>query len=184
MLIAAAAVLCLLWLLGFITSYTMGGLLTVLLVVTVTIAALRVISRRHSSWYSRWKRLCLRLDKVSKKILVVDDYRDAADSLALLLRIKGHDSLVAYDAQTGFVIAQQAGLDIIFHDLDMQGINGYTAAVRYRKDAAFLKTLLVAVTVHDVPSERVRAKQAGYDEYMSKPFNSAALDQILNSQRG
>src|SRR3982750_1612873 len=69
-----------------------------------------------------------------KTVLIVDDNRDAADSLAMLLEIKGHKVLTAYDAETGLEIAHAASPDVIIHDINLPHMNGYTAATKLRQD--------------------------------------------------
>ena len=113
-------------------------------------------------------------------VLVVDDNRDAADTLGALIRFKGHRASVAYDADTGFRMAERSVPDIILHDIAMPIVDGYAAARRLRSEAQFLKTLLVAVTAHNTPSDRQLSKEAGYDLHLAKPVDFEALDEILN----
>ena len=113
-------------------------------------------------------------------VLIVDDNRDAADTLAALIRFKGHRASVAYDADTGFRIAERSAPDIILHDIAMPVVDGYAAARRLRSEAQFLKTLLVAVTAHNTPFDRQLAKEAGYDLHLAKPVDFEVLDEILN----
>src|SRR5258707_1035806 len=81
-----------------------------------------------------------------KTILIVDDNRDAADSLAMLLEIKGHKVLIAYDAETGLEIAHQASPDVVIHDINLPQMNGYTAATKLRQDVNCSSAILVALT--------------------------------------
>src|SRR3954463_8971563 len=81
-----------------------------------------------------------------KKVLIVDDNQDAADSLALLVKLKGHDALVAYDAETGLEVAHESKPDLILHDINLPHMNGYEAVHRLRRDKKLQSTTFVALT--------------------------------------
>jgi CheY-like chemotaxis protein len=120
----------------------------------------------------------------SKKItLVVDDNRDAADSLAILIGMYGCEVMVAYDSVSGFALARESVPDIIFHDIGLPIINGYDAARHFRSDQKFSKTILVAVTAYDTNSDRKRAKMAGFDIHLSKPIDFEVLKEVLGRSR-
>ena len=114
-----------------------------------------------------------------KTVLIVDDNKDAADTLAILVKNYGHQALVAYDATTGLDIAREASPDIIFHDIGMPIIDGYMAARQLRSDAKFMKTMIVALTAYDATPDRKRASMAGFDLLMSKPVDFEALKLVL-----
>ena len=113
-------------------------------------------------------------------ILIVDDNRDAADTLAFLVRDFGCKVLVAYDTVSGLALASQTIPDVIFHDIGMPTVNGYEAARQLRSDAKFAKTVLVALTGYDATLDRTRAKMAGFDMHISKPIDFEALKKILS----
>ena len=113
-------------------------------------------------------------------VVIVDDNRDAADTLAKLVQIAGHSARVAYDAQTGFRIAQESSPDIIFHDIGMPIVDGYAAARRLRSDAQFKSTLLVAVTAYDRTSDRKSSFLAGFDLHLAKPVEFEEIKLILD----
>jgi CheY-like chemotaxis protein len=115
-----------------------------------------------------------------KTLLIVDDNRDAADSLAMLLEIKGHKVLTAYDAETGLEVAHQASPDVIIHDINLPQMNGYVAAGKLRQDANCSGVILVALTGFARPGDRQRALAAGYDFHMAKPLDFAVLKRILS----
>ena len=115
-----------------------------------------------------------------KRVVVVDDNRDAADSLAMLIKIAGHLALVAYDTHKGFQLAHESSPDIIFHDIGMPIIDGYAAARRLRSDAKFKETLLVAVTAYDSTSDRKRSLLAGFDLHLAKPVDFDEIKLILD----
>ena len=116
-----------------------------------------------------------------RTILIVDDNHDAADTLAILVRLKGHIAVVAYDAMIGLELARRVAPEIIVHDIGMPFIDGFEAAQEFRSDPMFENTLLVALTAYDGPSESRRAEKVGFDVYVVKPISVAQLDGILQS---
>ena len=116
-----------------------------------------------------------------KRIVIVDDNRDSADTLAMLIQTEGHSVFVAYDAQTGLRLAQESSPHIIFHDIAMPGIDGYAAARRLRSEERIKSTLLVAVTAHDRTSDRRSALLAGFDLHLTKPVEFDEIKLILNN---
>ena len=116
-------------------------------------------------------------------VLIVDDNRDAADTLAMLVKVAGFDASVAYDTQSGIALAHEILPDIIFHDLELPIMNGYEAARRLRNMEKFSKTTLIAVTGFDSTEDRQRAKLAGFDIHMAKPVVFEALKEVLSRSR-
>jgi CheY-like chemotaxis protein len=112
-------------------------------------------------------------------VLIVDDNRDAADSLAILIQGEGLRAAVAYNAMTGFDLARKIMPAIIFHDIGLPIIDGYAAALKVRHDPAFAKTILVALTAYDSDPDRDRALAAGFDLHMVKPIDFADLKRIV-----
>jgi CheY-like chemotaxis protein len=115
-----------------------------------------------------------------KLVLVVDDDRDAANTLAILLKLAGCEAMVAYDTQSGIALAHERVPDFILHDIGLPIINGYDAARYLRNFAKFGKTTLVAVTAFDGPDYRERTKRAGFDVHVCKPLEFEQLNQVLN----
>lgn len=115
-----------------------------------------------------------------KTILIVDDNHDAADSLALLIELKGHKALIAYDAETGLELAYAESPDIIVHDINLPLMNGYVAARKIREQANCATTILIALTAYASPADRERALSEGFDFHMSKPLDFEELDRILD----
>ena len=119
-------------------------------------------------------------DKNKKSVLIVDDNRDAADTLAILIRMAGCEASVAYDTETGITLAHASPPDIIFHDIGMPIINGYEAARIFRGSEKFADTILIAVTAYDATEDHRRAKSAGFDSHMSKPIEFEDLKEVLS----
>ena len=107
--------------------------------------------------------------------LVVDDNRDAADSLALLLRLAGQDVRVAYDGPSALAEAQQFRADLVFLDIGMPGMDGYEVATRLRRQPGAEDVVLVAVTGWGQEDDRRRGQEAGFDGHTVKPAEPEPL---------
>jgi CheY-like chemotaxis protein len=120
-------------------------------------------------------------------VLVVDDLRDAADSLAALLRVLGHEVHVAYDGEQGVTAARRLKPDVVLLDLGMPKLNGYEACHRIRNEFGN-EIFLVALTGWGQGDDRKRSATAGFDRHLVKPAEPAALsamlDSLPDSQRG
>jgi CheY-like chemotaxis protein len=119
--------------------------------------------------------------KIKSTVLIVDDNRDAADMLAILVQMAGGEASVAYDSATGIAIAHSSPPDFIFHDIGMPLMNGYDAARFLRQCKKFAKTTLVAVTGYSSAADRERAKLAGFDLHMAKPVEFEDVKRMLSS---
>jgi signal transduction histidine kinase len=115
-----------------------------------------------------------------RRILVVDDNVDAAESLALLLRLQGHDVAVAADGPTALEKARAERPEVIFLDLGMPGMDGYEVARRLRQLPDVGPVRLVALTGWGQEEDRRRTRQAGFDHHVVKPVEPDALHQLLS----
>ena len=104
-------------------------------------------------------------------MLVVDDNADAADSLAELLRIVGHEAATAYGAREALDLARQFAADVVLLDIGLPEMNGYEVARRMRERGE--PPVLVALTGYGQTSDVQSAKDAGFDAHITKPI---ALD--------
>jgi PAS domain S-box-containing protein len=117
-----------------------------------------------------------------RRILVVDDNRDAAESLSMLLHARGHDVRVAYDGleAVGAAIAFQP--DVVLLDIGLPKLYGYDAARRIR-DARGNDVLLIAVTGWGQEEDRRRAKEAGFDHHLTKPVDPEAISRLIDAHK-
>ncbi|XYI00709.1 PAS domain S-box protein [Sorangium sp. So ce1128] len=115
-----------------------------------------------------------------RRILVVDDNQDAADTLATLLDAMGNDVRTAYDGWQALRVAEEHRPDIIFLDIGMPGINGYEVAHRLRAQPETRDVMLVAMTGWGQEADRKRSKEAGFDHHWIKPIDPQALDDLLS----
>ena len=114
------------------------------------------------------------------RVLVVDDIRDAADTLALLVRIWGHQPLVAYDGPTALDLARTQAPDVALLDIGLQGgMDGYEVARRIRRLPGLDKVLLVAVTGYGREEDVTRCQDAGIDHHFVKPVDPVELELVL-----
>lgn len=113
------------------------------------------------------------------RVLIVDDNRDAADSLALLLGLWGYRSEVAYDGATARDLIRAGCPDGILLDLALPGLDGYQLAADLRQQPDCLGTPLIAVTGYATAAHRDRARAAGFDHYLVKPVDPHGLQELL-----
>jgi PAS domain S-box-containing protein len=118
-----------------------------------------------------------------RRILVVDDNVDAAESLALLLRMEGHDVRVAHDGPAALAAVEADLPDLVFLDIGMPVMNGYDVAQRLRQRPGLEHLLLVAITGWGQEEHRRRSQEAGFDHHLVKPVEPDALHQLLARPR-
>jgi CheY-like chemotaxis protein len=119
--------------------------------------------------------------RAPRRVLIVDDNVDAADSLAMLLRFSGHDVRVAYDGPTALLFAQAFAPQLVLLDIGMPQMDGYEVARRLRAEPAFEQTALVALTGWGQEDDRRRAQGAGFNFHLVKPVEPEMLQRLLDS---
>jgi PAS domain S-box-containing protein len=113
------------------------------------------------------------------RILVVDDNVDAAESLALLARLWGHQAQVAHDGPTALHLASTSRPDMVLLDIGLPGMDGYEVGRRLRAEPALRDVILVAVTGYGQEEDRRRSREAGFDHHLTKPVQPDALQAFL-----
>ena len=103
------------------------------------------------------------------RILVVDDNRDAADSLSVLLRFMGNEPRTAYDGIEAVAAAGEFQPDVVLLDIGLPKLNGYGAAQRIREQPWGKHMVLFALTDWGQEDDHKRSKEAGFDNHMVKP---------------
>ena len=124
----------------------------------------------HPSLYSSRARARLR------RVLIVDDNREAADILASMLTFLGYETQAVYDSESGLDAAAWFEPDVAVWDISLPGIDGYEAARRLREANDGQRVLLIALTGLGKPSDVRNALAAGFDRHMTKPVN---VNQLL-----
>jgi signal transduction histidine kinase len=115
----------------------------------------------------------------SRRVLVVDDNVDAAESLALLLRLGGHQTRVAHDGPSALKIAEAEPPEVAFLDIGMPVMDGYELARRFRSHPVLQNVVLVALTGWGQEEDRRRTKEAGFDGHEVKPVSPETIDRLL-----
>jgi CheY-like chemotaxis protein len=115
----------------------------------------------------------------SRRVLVVDDNRDAADSLAMMLSLAGHETRTAYDGLEAVQAAAGFRPDVVLLDIGMPKMNGYEAARHLRSQSWGKGMALIALTGWGQEDDKRRALEAGFDHHLTKPVEAAALEKLL-----
>ena len=117
------------------------------------------------------------------RILVADDNRDAADTLAKMLKLFGHEVRIAYDGEEAVRVAADFVPDLALLDIGMPRLNGYDAARSIRSQPRGGRIKIVALTGWGQPEDKRRSQSAGFDEHLVKPVDPAVLGRILADAR-
>jgi PAS domain S-box-containing protein len=121
------------------------------------------------------------LNPPHRRILVVDDNRDAADSLAVFLRMEGAEVVVVYDGTSALKAMHTFKPEIVLLDIGMPVMDGYAVAEEVRRDPHFESMVLIAMTGWGQQEDRYRSKAAGFDAHLVKPPDPPTLLRLLNS---
>jgi len=113
------------------------------------------------------------------RILLVDDNVDAVASLSLLLQLGGHTTHVAHSGPEALRIASEVKPDIVLLDIGLPGMNGYEVARAIRARPELGHPFLAAVTGWGAPEDRIKSKEAGFDEHLTKPVDISVIELLL-----
>jgi CheY-like chemotaxis protein len=114
-----------------------------------------------------------------RRILVVDDNRDAAASLAKLLELKGATARVAYDGRQALDALAEEPAEVVILDIGMPGLDGHEVARRIRAHPEWDGIRLIAMTGLGEAADRQRSMAAGFDRHLVKPVSFEVLDELL-----
>lgn len=117
-----------------------------------------------------------------RRLLIVDDNRDAADSLALLLGLEGHEVRVAYAGRPAIEVAHEFKPELAILDLGLPDLSGYDVARLLRQDPALARIELIALTGWGQEEHRKRALEAGFDHHVTKPVDLEQLARLLGKR--
>ena len=115
-----------------------------------------------------------------RRVLVIDDNRDAANSMVALLQAAGHEVREAHDGQTGLALAFDFEPEVVLLDLGMPGMSGFDVARELRGRTAQPAPRIIAVTGWGQESDRRLTREAGFDFHLTKPVNHTELDVLLS----
>ena len=113
------------------------------------------------------------------KVVVADDNRDAADSMAMILRLSGHDVWVAHSGEEALQTARQTSPAVMILDIGMPGLSGYEVAAAVRNETWGREILLLAVTGWGQAGDKDRAKAVGFTHHLTKPVDLDHVEQLL-----
>jgi PAS domain S-box-containing protein len=115
------------------------------------------------------------------RALIVDDNMDAAATLSLLLQLAGHTTFLAHDGPEALKAAAEFKPDVVLLDLGLPGMDGFEVARAMRRMPELGHPVLVAVTGWGGPEDRLRSKQAGFDEHFTKPVDISMIELLLST---
>jgi PAS domain S-box-containing protein len=114
-----------------------------------------------------------------RRVLVVDDNADSAESMCLLLELWGHQARVARDADQALALALEMRPDLVLLDIGLPVVNGFEVARRMRARPELARTTLVAMTGYGHEDDRQRSREAGFVAHLVKPVATAELQGVL-----
>ena len=114
-----------------------------------------------------------------RRVLIIEDNIDAADSLREALELGGHEVEVAYNGPAGIAKARKYRPEVVFCDIGLPGMDGFEVARAFRADNALGGAYLVALSGYAQPEDVLRASEAGFDQHLAKPPSLERLEQTL-----
>jgi PAS domain S-box-containing protein len=157
---------------GSVTAMSAGPALGSEFVVRIPIAVDQAVGRPKPT-------MALSIAPISRRILVVDDNRDSATSLAALLKLSGNETQTAYDGLQAMEAAASFRPDVMLLDIGLPKLNGYEVARKIREQPWGKKLMLVALTGWGQEEDRKKSQEAGFDAHMIKPVDHSALAKLL-----
>jgi two-component system CheB/CheR fusion protein len=114
-----------------------------------------------------------------RRVLVIEDNVDAAQSLKDLLELHGHDVAIAHDGPAGLDRARAFLPDVVFCDIGLPGMDGFEVARSFGRDDALQGAYLVALSGYALPEDLARAEEAGFRRHLAKPPSLEAIEELL-----
>jgi PAS domain S-box-containing protein len=121
--------------------------------------------------------------RARRRVLVADDNCDAAESLAMLLRMDGHEVTAVHDGRDALSAFAAIQPEVALLDIGMPGLNGYEVAREVRRHPGGQAVLLIAVTGWGQDNDKARAAAAGFNHHFTKPIDPQRLSELLRPQR-
>ncbi|HVU51737.1 MAG TPA: ATP-binding protein [Polyangia bacterium] len=116
----------------------------------------------------------------ARRVLVIDDNADNADSLQVGLELSGHEVAIAHDGKTGLELARRFRPDVVISDIGLPGMDGFELARAFRADESLKDTYLVAVSGYARREDLERGASAGFNRYFGKPVRLEELDSVVS----
>ena len=143
---------------------------------------LRIPRRRDTPTMLRSVKAATYTPNTKRRVLIADDNRDAAESLAMLLEIEGHTVTVASDGRQALEVIDQSPPEVALLDIGMPFYDGYEVARRVRADTRSRGIFLIAVTGWGQEQDKARAQAAGFDLHFTKPIDPTKLIELLSAE--
>ncbi|HUJ01988.1 MAG TPA: response regulator [Usitatibacter sp.] len=115
-----------------------------------------------------------------RRVLIVDDNVDAAETLAMMLGLLGHDTRQAHDGPDALRVAQAYRPDLIFMDIGLPGLTGYEVVARMRGELGMTDAYIVALSGYGTEEDRRKSFESGFDTHLVKPLDPSQLPQLLS----
>jgi PAS domain S-box-containing protein len=122
------------------------------------------------------------VDRLVRRVLIADDNKDAAESLAILLRLDGHEVTVVHDGRQALAAFASMRPHVALLDIGMPELNGYEVAREVRQGPLATTVTLIAVTGWGQDSDKARAIDAGFNHHLTKPVEPERLAELLRQQ--
>ena len=116
-----------------------------------------------------------------RRLMVIDDNKDAAESMSMLFELWGHEVVCAYDGRAALEAAAKYRPDAVFLDIGLPGMDGYEIAERLREQPESAKAVLVAITGYGQDEDRRRSREVGIDHHLVKPVAPETLHKLLDT---
>jgi len=114
-----------------------------------------------------------------RRVLVIEDNLDAAESLQMALELEGHEVFLAHDGPMGLERARELEPDVVLCDIGLPGMDGYAVAKALRREPGLRDTFIVALTGYALPEDQRRAVDAGFDAHLTKPATIDAVQDVV-----
>ena len=118
-----------------------------------------------------------------RRVLVVDDNVDTAESIGILLKEAGHEVHVAHDGLKALEVARRTRPEFVLLDLGLPGLDGFEVARALRREPDLAGVRIIAITGYASETDRRKAQEAGIDQHLVKPADPAFLESLLGSRR-
>jgi CheY-like chemotaxis protein len=116
-----------------------------------------------------------------RRVLIVDDNRDATETLEMLLQLWGYEVRSVHSGLSALEVAPEYRPEVVLLDIGLPGMSGYDVAQRLREVPGFSDVVLVAVTGYGQDNDRSRSREAGFDHHLVKPVEPDKLQALIAS---
>ena len=117
----------------------------------------------------------------SRRVLIVDDNIDAAETLAMMLELLGQQTQQAHEGNRALTVATEFRPEVVFMDIGLPGLSGHEVVTRMRRELGMTEAYIVALSGYGTEEDRRKSSQAGFDNHFVKPLDPAALPGILSA---